>query len=259
MSRPLIGVTVSEVRFKGPAEQIDEGDPSSSEIMLGLGYARAIELGGGIPVAVPVLALESVGALLDHFSGLLISGGPDIDPAFYGAAPSPNLGPVNAAVDELELAICRRADEMGMPMLGICRGAQLLNVARGGTLHQHLPDITDGSIRHRQSEPGAIPTHTVRIAPDSLLAQTTGSDSISVNSFHHQGIERLGQGLRTVACSEDGMIEAVEDGAGGPVLGVQWHAETLTARPEELALFESLVEAARAWGRRAGSAVELPG
>jgi putative glutamine amidotransferase len=245
MKRPLIGVTVSEIRFKGPAEQVDEGDPSSSEITLGLGYARSLELAGGIPVAVPVLALENVEPLLEHLSGLLISGGPDIDPAFYGASPSPHLGPVNPAIDALELAICRHADERGMPMLGICRGAQLLNVARGGTLHQHLPDITDGSIEHRQSEPGALTTHTVRVAPDSLLAQTTGGGSISVNSFHHQGIEQLGQGLRAVARSQDGMIEAVEDIAGAPLLGVQWHAETLTAHAEELALFERLVEAAR--------------
>jgi putative glutamine amidotransferase len=258
MNRPLIGVTVSEVRFKGPAEQIDEGDPSASEITLGLGYTGAVERAGGIPVAIPVIALDGVEALLGHFSGLLISGGPDIDPASYGAPRSPALGPVNPAVDELELAICRAADELGMPMLGICRGAQLLNVARGGTLHQHLPDVTDGSVSHRQREPGAVATHTVRVAPDSRLAQTTGGGSISVNSFHHQGIERLGQGLRAVACSEDGMIEAVEDSAGAPLLGVQWHAETLTARAEELALFERLVEAARTWARRPRSAVELP-
>jgi putative glutamine amidotransferase len=251
-------VTVSEVRFKGAAEQIDEGDPSSSEITLGLGYTGAVERAGGTPVAIPVLALDAVEALLEHFSGLLISGGPDVDPAFYGAPRNAHLGQVNSAVDEFELAICRRADELGMPMLGICRGAQLINVARGGTLHQHLPDVTDGSISHRQSEPGAVTTHTVRVAPDSRLAQTTGGGSISVNSFHHQGIERLGERLRTAACSPDGMIEAVEDSTGAPVLGVQWHAETLTARAEELALFERLVDASRRWARRAGNAVELP-
>ncbi len=123
----------------------------------------------------------------------------------------------------------------------------MLNVARDGTLIQHLPEIVSGTIEHRQSEPGDRTTHEVQVAPDSGLAQTTGGGPVRVNSFHHQSIDRLGAGLRPVAWSEDGVIEAVEDPArtdGQLVLGVQWHAETLTDEAEQLALFERLVEAA---------------
>ncbi len=132
-----------------------------------------------------------------------------------------------------------------MPILGICRGAQLLNVACQGTLHQHVPDLTNGTVEHRQSEVGTRTSHEVRVAPDSSLAQTTGGGPVKVNSFHHQAIDRLGFGLRAVAWSEDGLIEAIEEQDGRFVLGVQWHAETLVADAEQLSLFERLVEATR--------------
>ena len=123
-------------------------------------------------------------------------------------------------------------------MLGICRGAQALNVARGGTLHQHV----DG---HRQVESAAAPTQRVAVAPDSLLAAVTGAgDTLAINSFHHQAVDILGAGLRVVARAADGTVEAVEDPAHAFVLGVQWHAETLTERPEHGALFAALVGAA---------------
>jgi putative glutamine amidotransferase len=121
---------------------------------------------------------------------------------------------------------------------------QALNVARGGTLHQHVPDVTDGSIDHRQTQPGHVATHTVRIAPDSRLAAILGAVETTVNSFHHQAIERVGTGLRPVAWAPDGTIEAVEGEGERFVLGVQWHAEGLVGRPEHLALFETLVDAA---------------
>jgi putative glutamine amidotransferase len=132
-----------------------------------------------------------------------------------------------------------------MPILGICRGAQLLNVARQGTLHQHVPDFTNGTIEHRQREPGTRTSHEVRVAPDSSLAQTTGGGPVKVNSFHHQAIAEIGFGLRAVAWSEDGLIEAVEENEGRFILGVQWHAETLVADAEQLSLFERLVEATK--------------
>ncbi len=132
-----------------------------------------------------------------------------------------------------------------MPILGICRGAQLLNVALQGTLHQHVPELTNGTIEHRQAELGTRTSHEVRVAPDSSLAQTTGGGPVWVNSFHHQAIDRLGHGLRAVAWSQDGVIEAVEELDGRFVLGVQWHAETLVADAEQLSLFERLVEATR--------------
>jgi putative glutamine amidotransferase len=245
-NKPMIGVTVSEIRAKEDAQRVRHGEPTQTEMTLGLAYMRAVERAGGLPVALPPLRDENVGPLLEQLSGLLLTGGPDIDPACYGAEPHPELGPIDHDVDVFEIELCRQADRRGLPILGICRGAQLLNVARDGSLIQHLPDITNGTIEHRQSEPGDRTTHVVQVAPDSGLAQTTGGGPVRVNSFHHQAIERLGAGLRPVAWSADGVIEAVEDPNedGQLVLGVQWHAETLTVQDEQLALFERLVQAA---------------
>jgi putative glutamine amidotransferase len=244
-TKPMIGVTVSEIRAKEDAQRVRHGEPRQTEMTLGLAYMRAVERAGGIPVALPPLESENVGPLLEQLSGLLLTGGPDLDPACYGAEPHAELGPFDHGVDVFEIALCRQADRRGMPILGICRGAQVLNVAREGSLIQHLPDLTDGTIEHRQTEPGDRTTHEVRVAPDSGLAQTTGGGPVDVNSFHHQAIDRLGIGLRPVAWARDGVIEAVEGGQDGRfVLGVQWHAETLIEEAEQLALFERLVQAA---------------
>ncbi len=250
MTRPLIGVTVSEIRCKEDAQRVRHGEPNQTEMTLGLPYMRAVELAGGVPVAVPPLEVDSLDQLLEHLAGILLTGGPDLDPSFYGAAPHAELGPVDPSVDAFELATCRHADGQGLPILGICRGAQVLNVARGGTLHQHLPDLTGGVVEHRQREPGDHTTHVVWVAPDSTLARTTGGGPVPVNTFHHQAVERLGVGLRAVAWAQDGIIEAIEGDSGPFALGVQWHAETLVEEAEQLALFELLVEAARRSPRR---------
>jgi putative glutamine amidotransferase len=221
------------------------------ELTIGLAYMRAVELAGGLPVALPPLGSENVDSLFEHVSGLLLSGGPDVDPVCYGAERHAALGPTDRAVDAYEVALCRQADQRRLPILGICRGAQVLNVARGGTLHQHVPDLNHGVVKHRQVEPPDRTTHEVRVSPDSSLAQTTGGGPVNVNSFHHQTINRLGHDLRPVAWAEDGLIEAVEGDDGRFVLGVQWHAETLVGEAEQLALFERLVEAARLLAPRA--------
>jgi putative glutamine amidotransferase len=244
MTKPLIGVTVSEIRAKEDTQRVHHGEPTQTEMTLGLPYMRAVELAGGLPVALSPLANENVESLLEHVSGLLLTGGPDLDPSCYGAEPHPELGPTDPAIDMFEIALCRHADRRGAPILGVCRGAQVLNIARGGTLHQHLPDLASGVVQHRQTEPGDRTTHEVHVSPDSSLAQTTGGGPVRVNSFHHQAIDRLGLGLRQVAWAEDGVIEAVEAGDRPFVVGVQWHAETLVGEAEQLALFERLVEAA---------------
>ena len=248
MGKPIIGVTVSEIRAKEDAQRVRHGEPTQTEMTLGLAYMRAIERAGGLPVALPPLKNENVDPLLDQLSGLLLTGGPDLDPACYGAEPHPELGPIDHDVDVFEVALCRQADRRGIPILGICRGAQVLNVARQGSLIQHLPEIlSSGAIEHRQVEPGDRTTHVVQVAPDSGLAQTTGGGPVDVNSFHHQAIDRLGLGLRAVAWAQDGVIEAIEadeEQGGHFVLGVQWHAETLIEEAEQLALFERLVAAA---------------
>jgi putative glutamine amidotransferase len=252
MSRPLIGVTVSEIRCKDDTQRVPQGEPAQTEMTLGLAYMRAVERAGGLPVAVSPLAMMNVDSLLDHLAGLLLTGGPDVDPACYGAERHDELGPTDQGVDAFELELCRNAYSRRMPILGVCRGVQILNVARHGTLHQHLPDVNEGLVEHRQPEPGDCTTHEVRVAPDSGLAQATGGGPVQVNSFHHQAIDRLGTGLRPVAWANDGMIEAVEAIEERFAMGVQWHAETLVDRGEHLALFQGLVEAARTWEGASG-------
>ena len=255
MSRPLIGVTTSELRHHHQTDLTPQGDPEQVEMALGLRYLEAVEQAGGIPVVLPPLRPAAIGALLARLCGLLLSGGPDLDPEAYGARGHAMLGPTEPSLDAFEVALARRADRLGLPILGICRGAQTLNVARGGTLHQHLPDVTDGTVHHRQSISGERTTHDVRIAPDSLLANVVGAGKLAVNSFHHQAIDRLGRGLRAVAWAPDGTIEAVEAPSRGFVLAVQWHAETLVAQRRERDLFKGLVAAATAFADPAPTAL----
>jgi putative glutamine amidotransferase len=244
MRPPLIGVTTSEMRMPRRTNPLPEGDPPQAEMALGIVYARAVELAGGLPVVLPPVAEPAVNALVGNLAGVCLSGGPDLDPAAYGAEPDPNLGPVEPDLDAFEVAVARRADRLGLPILGICRGCQALNVARGGTLHQHLPAVTDGSIAHRQTESGRETTHTVRIEPGSRLAGIVGPEELDVNSFHHQAADRLGRGLRAVAWAPDGVVEAIEGDGPALYLGVQWHVETLVERPRHARLFDALVESA---------------
>jgi putative glutamine amidotransferase len=214
---------------------------------LGLRYLEAVEQAGGIPVVLPPLRPAAIGSLLSRLCGLLLSGGPDLDPEAYGARGHAMLGPTEPSLDAFEVALARAADRRGIPILGICRGAQALNVSRGGTLHQHLPEVTDGSILHRQTAPAWRPWHQVRMAADSHLAAVVGPGRLAVNSFHHQAIDGLGRGLRAVAWADDGTIEAVEAPAARQLLlGVQWHAETLVGYRRHRALFKRLVLAAQA-------------
>jgi len=245
--RPLIGVTTSEVRLPPNSRPLKEGDPPQREMALGLPYLRAIERAGGLPVVLPPLHSAAIPALLDRLGGICLSGGPDLDPAGYGAEAHPQLGEIEPDLDRFELGVAQEADRRGMPVLGICRGQQAMNVARGGTLHQHLADVTDGTVDHRQSEPGTSPTHPVEVLPSSLLAGILGEDAARVNSFHHQAVDRLGAGLRAVAWSPDGVVEGIESAGASLYLGVQWHAEGLVDDPAHLRLFERLVRDAAAW------------
>ena len=236
---PLIGVTTSEVRRPEIAHPLPESEPPQPELALGMPYVRALTRSGAIPVVLPPLAIELVPALLAPLSGICLSGGPDIDPAAYGAARHEELGPTEPDLDAFELAVAQQADADGLPILGICRGAQTLNVARGGSLIQHLPD-------HRQTTPGWKVAHEVAVEPGSRLARVLGAVAVSVNSFHHQAVERLGGGLRAVAWAPDGTVEGIEGADGRFVLGVQWHAETLDeVELSQARLFGALVDAAR--------------
>jgi putative glutamine amidotransferase len=247
--RPLIGITTSELRPGTLATLGRGGLPPHHELMLGTTYPKALDAAGAVPVILAPVALEAVPALVARLDGICLAGGPDLDPVVYGAIErAPELGATNAAHDAFELAVARAADAAGLPMLGICRGAQALNVARGGTLHQHVAG-------HRQTEIAGRPTQRVTVAPDSLLAAVTGAgDDLEINSFHHQAVDALGAGLRVVARADDGTVEAIEDPSRSFLLGVQWHAETLTQRPEHAALFAALTEAASAAPARLAAA-----
>jgi putative glutamine amidotransferase len=250
--RPLIAVTTSEVRTAETVSPTPQGEPPQHEMALGLTYLKALELAGALPVVVPPMSLGLVDPLLDRFDGVCLSGGPDLDPRSYGESRHPSTGPVESELDEFELALARAADARGLPILAICRGMQLLNVARGGSLHQHLPDVNGTVIGHRQPEAGSRPTHWVSLQASTRIAGTLGRRRVKVNSFHHQGVARLGEGLTVTGRSSDGTIESIEALDREFVLGVQWHAECLVERPEHAALFGAFVDSAR--GLRSGAA-----
>ena len=242
--KPLIGVTTSELRPGELATLRRHGEPPHPEMALGITYVRAIEAAGGVPVVMPPLAPADVPALLGRLDGLLLTGGPDLAPAAYDARPHAELGATEPGLDAFEYAVIDEALRVELPIVGICRGAQALNVACGGTLHQHLPDVVGDAVRHRQSEDGRRPTHLVDVLPGTRLARVLGTTRLSVNSFHHQAVDSLGDGLRVCAHAKDGTIEAIEDPARPLVLAVQWHAETLVSGRAHRALFDELVAVA---------------
>ncbi|HET9105124.1 MAG TPA: gamma-glutamyl-gamma-aminobutyrate hydrolase family protein [Solirubrobacteraceae bacterium] len=247
---PLIVVSTSELR-RGGVIQTAESEPPRHEMVLGLRYLQAIEAAGGIPVVAAPMPTDGLGSLLDRADGICLSGGPDIDPSGYGAERSCRVGPTEPQLDAFEVELVRAAEERGLPIFAICRGMQVLNVARGGTLHQHLPEVVGETIGHRQHLPGHITSHAVDVGGGSRLAEIMGAGRRQVNSFHHQGVDRLGAGLIATSTAPDGTIESVESPDHKFVIGVQWHVEGLTARPEHASLFAAFVAAA-AHGRRGG-------
>jgi putative glutamine amidotransferase len=250
----LIGVTTSELRPGELTTLRRHGEPPDAEMALGMTYVRAIAAAGALPVVMPPLAPADAPALVSRLDGLVLSGGPDLAPAAYGAQEHVELGATEPGLDAFEYAIAREALRLGLPILGICRGAQALNIARGGTLHQHLPDVVGDAIAHRQSEDGRRPTHVVDVLPGSRLADVLGKNRLNVNSFHHQAVACLGTGLRACAWAPDGSIEAIEDCALPFVVAVQWHAETLVELPAHRALFDELIAVAAGVSRLARAA-----
>jgi putative glutamine amidotransferase len=214
--------------------------------MLPYAYVDAVRHGGGRPVLLPPGGDEAeASATVAGLDGLVVAGGPDVDPARYGQARHPRTQPPIPVRDEWDLAVTGAALAQGVPLLAICRGMQVLNVVRGGTLHQHLPDLV-GHERH-EGTPGVYARHRVRIRPDSALSAVVPERVyFDVPTYHHQAVDLLGDGLRAVAWAQDGTIEAVEPGPSelgglsGFVLGVQWHPE----QGQDMRLFGALVGAA---------------
>jgi len=232
MSRPVIGIT-------SYAQEASWGVWHLPAVLIPLAYVDAVEHAGGRAVVIPPTesGLEETLAGLD---GVIFSGGADVDPSRYGAEPHPETDTPQTRRDAGEMALLQAALERDMPVLAICRGFQLLNVARGGDLIQHLPEEV-GHDDHKQV-PGEFAEHPVEIKEGSRLASIVGERS-DVTSHHHQGLGRVGDGLVETAWAADGTLEAVEDPSLRFTVGVQWHPEA----GEDAALFEALVEEARAY------------
>ena len=211
-------------------------------------YLRSVADAGAIPIILPpaIGAAQATGAL-EGIDALLLTGGEDVDPSWYGASPSPALGDVDGERDLFELALFATARQRGLPILGICRGIQLINVALGGTLWQDLPGERPSKVGHDRRDARSARTHDVSLEAGSRAATVLGRTALSVNSFHHQGIRDLAAPLRATGWAGDGLIEAVEGAAGEPwLLAVQWHPEEMfedVAAPER-GLFRALADAA---------------
>jgi putative glutamine amidotransferase len=237
--RPAIGICTA-------LEQARWGVWDQQAALLPMNYLAAVRLAGGMALMLapdPALTLNPDEAL-DHVDGLMLAGGADIDPATYGAEPHPRTVGTVPERDAFEIALTRRALERGIPLLGICRGMQLLNVARGGTLHQHLPELFGHGdhLRARGSFDGA--DHDVQLIPGSLAARAAGEELHRTKSHHHQGVDRVGEGLVvTGVATLDELPEALELPDREFVLGVQWHPEA----DERSRVVGALVEAARAY------------
>ncbi len=235
--RPTIGITAA-------LETVASGGWVEDSAVVPILYVRAVQRAGGRAILLapdPDDAADPA-AVLDLVDGVVVTGAAgDVDPAHYGARPHPATSPVASVRDDYELALVRAAAERGTPLLGICRGMQVVNVAHGGTLVQHLPDAV-GHERHAGT-PGAFVRHEVRLQPGSLAARAVGAEVAEAHGFHHQGVERVGEGLVPSAWSrlEDGIVEAVERPGDGFLLGVQWHPES----DEASRVVGALVDAAR--------------
>lgn len=235
-SRPRIGITSwpRDVEYEGVPERCDTFSHD---------YVTSVVHAGGLPVLLPLADDSEAGrdvfdALLSLVDGVVLTGGGDIEPAAYGAATHEATKYTDAARDAYDALVMQQVVERGIPTLGICRGLQLTNVVFGGTLAQHL----DG---HEADHLAFDTAHTVHVEPGTRLASLLGHGDIEVNSLHHQAVDRLGDGVRAVATSADGVVEAIELDGADHFLAVQWHPELLRHRPEQLGLFRDLVERSR--------------
>ena len=228
--RPVIGIT-------SYAEEVAWGAWVEAAALVPISYVHAIERAGGRPLIVPP-SDESIDETLAVLDGIVFSGGSDLDPAHYGADPHPETDEAREVRDRAELALLSAALERDMPVLAVCRGSQVLNVARGGDLVQHLPE-TVGHEGHRHA-PGDWSDHDVQLEPESRVGGLLG-DRAPVKSHHHQGYGKIGEGLRETGWADDGTVEALEDPSKRFTVGVLWHPE----EGEDMALFQALVREAR--------------
>ena len=234
MSRPFIGITAG----------LHAGDPELFSMRDD--YVRAVQEAGGIPLVLAPGPPAHARDLMSRLDGLLLSGGPDLDPRLYGEPPHERVYGVRADRDGFELALCREALSRDTPLLAICRGHQVLNVATGGTLVQDIPSQLSGAVDHDPGGERWTAAHEVSILPGTRLRAILGRDRVAVNSLHHQAVRTPGEGVVVSASAADGVVEGIEMPSRRFVLGVQWHPEAFWDRPEGFPeLFSALVEASR--------------
>jgi putative glutamine amidotransferase len=232
MARPRIGITI---------DTHDRPDHYESP----MAYAKSVELAGGLPFLLPYRSdLSLIPEFVDALDGILFSGGNDLDPSLYGETYHPKAEPIDPDRQRFELALLEEVERRRMPALGICLGSQLMNVYRGGSLLQFLPEVgRQGPLEHRKVD-GVVPRHGVQLQPESLVAKVLGKREVDANSSHKQSIKQVGRGLRIIGTAPDGVIEGIEDPTLPLFLGVQWHPERLSAEGDHLALFKLLVDKA---------------
>ncbi|MBW6467527.1 MAG: gamma-glutamyl-gamma-aminobutyrate hydrolase family protein, partial [Brevefilum sp.] len=213
---------------------------------LGQAYVTAVQRAGGIPLVIPVSSEGSaLASLLSRLDGVLLSGGGDIDPLLFNGAPHPKVYGISPERDAMEIALVRMALAVDKPLLAICRGIQVLNVALGGGLYTHIQDQVEHSLKHDwfPKFPRDKLAHTVSLTCESQLDQIYEADEIRVNSLHHQGISRVGEGLTATAFAPDGLVEGLEVKGSSFALGVQWHPECLPDDPGSQRLFGVFIRA----------------
>ena len=239
---PIIGVTAT---LKEDAETAATR-PLGRFVRADFDYVDGVAQAGGVPLVLPpVGGVRNIEGILDSLDGLLLSGGSDLHPSYYGEEPIPELDVTIPERDELEMALLEGAFRRGMPVFGICRGMQVLNAALGGTMYQDLPSqLGPGLIRHRQETPKWQPTHEVEFYDRTRSAEISGSRIVKVNSYHHQAVKELSSDLVVSACSSDGLVEALEsrDLSDQWIVAVQWHAEAMReSGAEQRRFFEAHV------------------
>ena len=239
--RPVVGITCSLT-----ASGIGDSIYTLERNIIARDYSRAIEYAGGTPLLIPHVGdIECINQYLGVLDGLVLSGGGDIDPLLFGQEPHQNLGSVDRVRDEMELQLTQKALDQDLPILAICRGIQMLNVAAGGTIYQDIAaEMPQPTLQHSQSGAGWYASHTIDIISESRLFQIFDSPTARVNSFHHQAVREIGEGFIATAKAKDNVIEAIESPTRRFALGVQYHPEMMWEHhPEVLNLFTAFLKA----------------
>ncbi len=236
-TQPLIGLTCS----------LTTSSTGARACQVGQAYVNAILKAGGLPLILPTAKDAATAGALSRLDGLLLTGGGDIDPRRFAGKPHPRIYGLSPDRDQLEFALVEDALAHSLPVLAICRGAQILNVVFGGSLHTDIADQFPNALRHDwfPDIPRDYLAHPVQLSPGSRLRQIFGQETIAVNSLHHQGIAEVGAGLLPTAHAPDGLVEALEVIGAGFALGVQWHPECLPDSPMMAKLFQAFIDACR--------------